>query len=245
MATSSHLEGVSVPAAILIGSVIIAGSIVYASARIGVSSAVVTSAQIQDQAPQIQTPQRAANISAVKTANEPIVGAATAPIEIAYWYDYQCPVCRGFEEQVMPQLKRDYIDTGKIRIVYKDLQFLGPDSTSLGLVSRAVWQLAPDKFAAWHKAVYDNQGEEHSGWATKDKILSITTSVIGADLAKKAMALADSNAAAYRQSMDADRSEGAAFGVKATPSMIVGNKLLIGLYPYETVKAAIDAALKK
>ena len=67
----------------------------------------------------------------------------------------------------MPQLKKDYIDTGKIRIVYKDLQFLGPDSTTLGQVSRAVWQLAPSKFADWHKAVYDNQGQEKTGWATK------------------------------------------------------------------------------
>ena len=69
--------------------------------------------------------------------------------------------------------------------------------------------------------------------------------MLGADLAKKAVALADSNASAYKQSMDADEAEGAAFGVRATPSMIVGNKLLVGLYPYETVKAAIDAALKR
>ena len=78
----------SIPAAILLGSVIIAGSIVYASSRGGVvqsvqNAPVVAAAQIQGQA--AQQPQNAANISAVKTANEPIVGSASAPIEIAYW----------------------------------------------------------------------------------------------------------------------------------------------------------------
>jgi protein-disulfide isomerase len=255
MATNhSGLDGLSVPVAILIGAVIIAGSVLFVGSRISTVSGVAATAPaalagapdaVQQAAAARPAPTKVGDIKQVKTAGEPVVGSATAPIVVAYWFDYQCPVCQAFEESVMPQVKRDYIDTGKIRIVYKDMQFLGPDSQTLGLTARAVWQLAPDKFAAWHKALFDNQGRENSGWATADKIKSFSLPVLGADLTAKVMAMASSSRVAFKAQMDADKSEGASYGLNATPSFIIGNKVLVGLYPYDAVKAAIDEALKK
>ncbi|HEX7724331.1 MAG TPA: thioredoxin domain-containing protein [Candidatus Paceibacterota bacterium] len=249
MATNqSGLDHVSVPVSILIGAVIIAVSILLAGIRISKAPALAVGAAptVAGQAAAKPTVQnRTGDIKQVKTAGNPIIGSASAPVVIAYWFDYQCPVCQRFEEQVMTQIKRDYIDTGKIRVVYKDLQFLGPDSQTLGLTARAVWQLAPDKFVAWHKSLFDNQGRENSGWATPDAIRKFSEPVLGADLTTKVMALAESNKTAFKTKMDADKSEGGTFGINATPSFIIGSKVLVGLYPYETVKAAIDEALKK
>jgi len=47
---------------------------------------------------------------------------------VAYWFDYQCPYCRRVEENVLPQLIAEHVDRGNVKIVFKDFQFLGPDS---------------------------------------------------------------------------------------------------------------------
>ena len=245
----NSLDSLSVPTAILIGSAIIAGSVLFVGSRLsggyaGTAGALVSPAQpIAPTGDDAQPAAKAADVSQVKTAGDPIVGSATAPIEIAYWFDYQCPFCRQNEETVMLEILKDYVDTGKIRIVYKDFQFLGPDSDSLAVVARAVWQLAPDQFAAWHKAIFDDQGKENSGWATPDEIKTITTGVLGADLTAKVLALASADKAQFQTAIDADKAEGQAFGVDATPSLMIGSKLLVGAYPYDTIKSDIDAAL--
>ena len=189
-------------------------------------------------------PAQTADISKVKTVGEPFMGNPNAPVTMAYWYDYQCPFCERNEEQTMPQLIKDYVDTGKVKIVFKDFQFLGVDSQTLGKTSRAVWEVAPDKFYAWHKAVYDNQGTENTGWATAEKIRSITEGVLGVSDTNKVLALVKTNGDVYQKEMDADKAEGSGFGVTGTPSFIIGKQLVIGAVPYAQLKTAIDTALK-
>lgn len=222
---------------VIIAGVIIAGAVVFASRQPVQQAQPAATAQGQQVAP-------AVDISKVKTDGEPFIGKVDAPVIVAYWYDYQCPFCQRNEQNTMPQIIKNYVDTGKVKIVFKDFQFLGEDSQRLGKVSRAVWETVPDKFYAWHKAVYDNQGTENTGWATDAKILSISTSVLGAADAQKVMQLAVKNADAYQKEMDADKAEGAAMGINGTPGTIIGKQLIPGAQPYAAFQAAIDAALK-
>lgn len=238
----SSQNKLSTPIAIIIAGVIIAGAIFLGTSRSSNGSA---AAVPQQQAQAQAAPQIAVDISKVKTDGEPYVGKVDAPVTIAYWYDYQCPFCKQNEETVMPQIVKDYVDTGKVKIVFKDFQFLSEDSQRLGKVARAVWDIAPTKFYQWHKAVYDNQGTENTGWATDAKILSITTGVLGATDAQKAMQLAVKNADTYQKEMDADKAEGGAMGINGTPGTIIGKQLISGAQPYAAFKQAIDAALKK
>lgn len=225
-----------IPAAIVIAGAIIGGGLL-----IGLksnSNAVATSAPAQQQAA-AQT----ADITKVKTAGEPTYGNANAPVTIAYWYDYQCPFCKQNEETAMPQLVKEYVDTGKVKIVFKDYQFLGQDSQTLGQFSRAVWAVAPTTFYKWHKFVYDNQGTENTGWATAAKIRAITIGVLGASDEAKVEQLVKTNGSAYQKEMDADKAEGTDFGVSGTPGFIIGKQRIDGAVPYAQIKAAIDTAL--
>lgn len=224
-----------IPAAIIIAGAIIAGALV-----IGLRSRSDTAMTANPQ------PQAApADITKVKIAGEPTIGNANAPVTIAYWYDYQCPFCKQNEETAMPQVVKDYVETGKVKIVFKDFQFLGEDSQTLGKFSRAVWEAAPNKFYPWHKAIYDNQGTENTGWATQEKILSITTGVLGATDTGTVAVLVKSNGAAYQKEIDADKAEGSAFGVNGTPGFIIGKQRIDGAVPYAQIKAAIETALTK
>ncbi len=225
-----------IPAAIVIAGAIIGGALIAGLSNR--SSAATTTAPTQQQAA-AQT----ADISKVNTTGEPFIGQSNAPITIAYWYDYQCPFCKQNEETAMPQLIKEYVNTGKVKIVFKDFQFLGPDSQTLGQFSRAVWAAAPAKFYLWHKAVYDNAGTENTGWATHDKIMSITTSALGASVANQVNQLVNTNGATYQKAMDADKAEGSAFGVTGTPGFIIGKQRIDGAVPYTQIKSAVEAAL--
>lgn len=226
----------AIPAAIVIAGIFIAGAIFFGGVK---STPAPKTAVTPPAQPQAQT----ADISKVNTNGEPFIGRPNAPVVMAYWYDYQCPFCQRHEELTMPQIIKDYVDTGKVKIVFKDYQFLGDDSQTLGKFSRAVWETAPNKFYAWHKAIYDNQGQENTGWATQSKIMLTTTNILGADGAGKVASLVEKNGDAYQKEMDADKIEGITMGVKGTPGTIIGKELIAGAVPYEQFKAVLDKAL--
>lgn len=198
-------------------------------------------AQQQQAAPQPPAP--AVDISKVSVKGNPFIGNVNAPVVIAFWSDYQCPFCKKAAQESMPQIITDYVNTGKAKIVFKDWAFLGDDSQKIAQFARAVWAADPAKFGVWHKAIFDNQGTENTGWATHDKLMSITTAAIGAADAKKASQLVAANGAEYQKAMDADRAEGTAFGINGTPGTVIGKLLLVGAQPYSAFKAAIDTVL--
>ena len=230
-------NNLAIPGAIVIAGIIIAGGLFFGLS--GRSSAPVAGANPS----QPQAPAQAADVSKVKIAGEPFIGNQNAPVTMAEWYDYQCPFCKKHTEETMPQLIKEYVDTGKVKIVFKDFQFLGQDSQTLGQYSRAVWSTAPSKFYLWHKAVYDNSGTENTGWATQGKILSITKSVLSADETSKVVQLVKTNGTVYQKEMDADKAEGGEFGINGTPGFVIGKQLVSGAQPYAAIKQVIDLTL--
>ena len=219
-----------------------ARQIADASARI--SEVAQRAPPANSQAAGVDAVQPPVDVADVATDGEPFVGSATAPVAMALWTDYQCPYCRQLETTVIPTLVTDYVNAGKLRIIFKDFQFLGADSQTAGLASRAVWEVAPDKFYTWHKAMFDHQDGENVGWGSKDDILALTKSISGIDAAKVEQFMTD-HAAAYRKAMEADMAEGNAFGINGTPGAIVGKQLMVGAEPYAAFRAAIDAATPK
>jgi protein-disulfide isomerase len=227
-----------IAASIILASLIIAGSILYTG---GHASGTVATTDAPAAAADDTKP---ADISKVKIDGEPYYGKADAPVTIAYWSDYQCPFCQRHEQQVVTEIIKNYVDTGKAKIVFKDFAFLGADSQTLAKYAHAVWETAPDKFYAWHKAIFDNQGQENTGWATKERIEAISTPVIGAANMAKVENLVATKGDEYQKAMDADKAEGASMGIQGTPGTVIGKTLIPGAYPYDTFKNAIEAVLK-
>jgi len=182
-----------------------------------------------------------ADISKVKIAGLPFVGDPNAKVVIAFWSDYQCPFCKKAEQEVIAQIYNEYVKTGKVKIVYKDYAFLGADSQAAGWAARAVFEVAPDKFYEWSKAMFEKQDDENRGWGKRADILALTQS-LGIDSAKVDQ-LITANVKDYQEAMDADKTEGTSFGVQGTPSMIIGKQLVKGAQPYSTFKAAIDQVI--
>lgn len=233
---SAQSNNLSIPMAIVVAGILIAGAIFF-----GLRSNGPTTVAGVAQQPQ-QVAAKAVDITKVKTSGDAFVGNPNALVTVAYWYDYQCPFCRRFEEDAMSQLMTDYVKTGKVKVVFKDFQFLGPDSQTAGLAAQAVWEVAPDQFYAWHKAMYDKQDGENSGWGNKADILALTKS-LGIDSAK-VEELMTSKATEYQKAIDADKAEGSSFGINGTPGTIIGKNLISGAQPYSAVKQLVELALQ-
>jgi len=186
----------------------------------------------------------AVNIKDVNTANEPFIGQANAPVTIAEWSDYQCPYCKQFEQQTLPQIISDYVNAGKVKVVFKSFAFLGNDSISAELYARSVWKLYPSQYFAWRTAMYNAQDQEgDQGFGNAASIDKLDATVPGLDAAKIKSDVA-ANTAAYQAAADADKAEAAKLGIQGTPAFVIGTTLLPGAYPYSNFKPLIDAQLK-
>jgi protein-disulfide isomerase len=231
-------NNLSIPVAIIIAGILIAGA-VYLGTSKGANTVAVNNPQGQQAAQQQGV---AVDVSKVKIAGEPFVGNPNARVVVAEWFDYQCPFCKRFDSDALAQLMTDYIKTGKVKLVLKDFQFLGADSQTAGLAGRAIWEVAPDKFYDWHKAMFEKQDSENSGWGNKTDILALAQS-LGIDSVKVEQ-LMTSKAAEYQKAMDADKAEGGVFGINGTPGTIIGKNLISGAQPYAAVKQLVDLALQ-
>lgn len=190
------------------------------------------------------------NIKDVNLEGVPYIGEANAPVVLAYWSDYQCPFCKAVEmgheqipiEPAMPTLIEEYVETGKLKIVFKDYAFLSEDSTTAALYGRAVWELYPTKYWAWREAMFTAQDEEHGGFGDEATILTLSGKIAGIN-AQTLKAKVAEKTEAYTTAIDADRAEGTEMGISGTPGFITGKTLIPGADTLANFKKAIDAQL--
>lgn len=228
------------PVAIIIAGLLIGGGLFFglkSNKPVIVDNANLKKQQVANEKPPVQQ----ADIKNVKIEGEPFIGNPNAPVTMAYWFDYQCPYCKRFDKGTISSVVDNYVKNGKVKIVFKDYQFLGPDSNTAGLAARAVFEIAPDKYYEWHTAMFEKQDNENSGWGNKKDILALTKS-LGIDSVKVAELMV-SKASQYQQSMDADKQEGTKLGINGTPGTIIGKQLLAGAETYSTVQQLIDSEL--
>lgn len=237
--SSDVLQKLGVPLAIVIAGALVAGAIYFSNSS--------GAAEPGTGAP------KAVNVKDVKIgAGDPYIGDTNAPITLAYWSDFQCPFCKAVEvggvqgiaiEPSIPMLIKDYVDTGKLRIVFKDFPFLGEDSITAALYEHAVWDSNPNTFYAWREAMFKAQDDEgDQGFGDEASIIALIRKIPGLD-ADALKAKVVQNRDAYLKLIEDDRSEGAAFGVSGTPGFITGTKFIGGADQPATFKAAIEEQL--
>jgi protein-disulfide isomerase len=171
------------------------------------------------------------------------LGNPAAPVRVVEFADLQCPFCREYSLQVLPQLVQDYVRSGKVRIEFRTLSFIGKDSVTAGRAAAAAAQ--QDKLWNFVDVFYYNQGEENSGYVTPaflDRIYRAAgvdpdkaTAYAASEASKKPLAAADALADQV--------------GVDSTPTILVGKrggaltKVEAAPTDLAAFKAAIDGAL--
>jgi len=146
------------------------------------------------------------------------LGRTDAPVRLVEFADLQCPICREYALQSLPTLVQDYVRTGKVRMEFRNLSFLGPDSITAGRAAAAAGQ--QNKLWNFTDVLYYNQGEENSGYVTQQFIDRINKAA-GVDSAE---ADAFAKSAASQEPLAAANTMANQFGVNATPTILVGKR---------------------
>jgi protein-disulfide isomerase len=165
------------------------------------------------------------------------LGNANAPVTIVEYADFQCPVCKRAASDLLPQIEKEYVETGKVKIEYRYFPFLGQESWDAAQAAEAAREQG--KFWEYYAALYNAQGRENSGALDYDTLLKLANNV-GLDV-ERFDATLSSNANLSVVQADADAAQ--ALGVSSTPTFFIGDEKIVGLQDIGTFRAAVDDAL--
>ena len=178
--------------------------------------------------PQEEAPTRAklADLSGV-----PMLGSNSAPITIVEYTDYQCPYCQHFHVTAFAEIKKAYIDTGKVRFFSKDMPLdFHPNAMRAAMAARCA-------------------GEKGKFWELRDTMGANPNSldmehIVGfaSDLKMDTVALrACIDGGKYKERVQSDVLEAMRIGANGTPTFIVGKsagngvagELVVGAMPFQ------------
>jgi len=181
----------------------------------------------------------------VDFGDDPRLGSQDARIAIVEFSDYQCPYCKRFQTEVFPELNKEYIDSGKIAFVYKDLPLpFHANSKSAAVAANCANE--QNDYWGYQEALFDDQaalGRNHYLDLAKQHKL---------DTAKFSACLDDKK---QIEEIDNDLAYGGSLGVDGTPSFFIGKidqsdrivaaRLVVGAQPLPVFKQLIDGLLIK
>lgn len=114
--------------------------------------------------------------------NKMVLGDPKAPVELVEFGDLQCPVCKGFAEEILPPIIENQVRNGEAKIDFRNFTIIGPQSVDAGAAALA----AGAQGSGWNfvELFYKNQGAENSGYADDAFLEAIAKAAGVADLAK-------------------------------------------------------------
>jgi protein-disulfide isomerase len=172
------------------------------------------------------------------TAEDKILGSSDAPVTIIEYASLTCPHCAAFHRETLPKLKSDWIETGKVRLVYRDFPLDGA-----ALAAAVVAHCAPpDRYFPMIGLLFERQDE----WAVEDQWrerLTQLAGVAGMDKASVDACLADE--ARKNGVVETAEKAQATYGISSTPSFIVNGRKLSGALPIERFAEVIEEAQPK
>jgi protein-disulfide isomerase len=173
-------------------------------------------------------------VTAVERGAGPSAGVAEAPVVVVAFSDFQCGYCSLFWRETFPQIKEQYIQKGKVRLVHRHLAILG--AASVQAAQAASCADDQGKFWEYHSSLFKNR----SAVAFTSARLKQYAGDLGLD-EKVFSSCLDSKK--YAQRVEAETILGRALGATGTPAFLVNGQLLIGAHPFATFQQALDALL--
>ena len=182
-------------------------------------------------------PVSAAPATVQEAMSERVLGKADAPVTIIEFASLTCPHCKDFEVNVLPKLKTAYIDTGKVKLVYRDFPLDGR-----ALLAAMTARCAPkDRYFAFLDALFRGQ----DSWARAQD----TTQALGQVARLGGMSQADFDACIKNQALfeaikkDATDAQ-QQYKIESTPTFIINGKKMDGAHTFESFEAALKPLLK-
>lgn len=181
----------------------------------------------------------------IDIASAAVKGAPNARVAVIEFSDYECPFCGRHALNTLPQLAKEYIDTGKVRYVFRNLplESIHPNAMRAAVAAECAGEQG--KYWQLHDRMFANQ-----------RALDLTSlanhgKAEGLDTTRFQQCVSGDK---YSAKVRADQTEAARVGATSTPSFFIAVltpgdsraravRMIRGAHPYPTFKAAIDSVL--
>lgn len=189
-------------------------------------------------------------VVSVSVDDDPYMGRDDAPVVMIEFLDFECPFCKRFWEQSLPQLKTNYIDTGKVKFVYRDLPlpFHDPLSTQQSLAANcARSQQGNEVYSRYHDEIFTRTKSGGTGMS-KEELYAIAAD-LGLDEATFRVCL---DSEQFKDEVSKDIADAQKVGASGTPTLLIGKSTtdgiiqaerIIGAQPYPVFQQVIDRYL--
>jgi protein-disulfide isomerase len=203
----------------------------------------------QPAAPAAQAPQVTKGVASID--DDPILGDKNAPVTLIEFSDYECPFCKRHFDSTHPELVKKYIDTGKVKLVFRDfpLSFHEPMASKEAIAASCARDQGGDKkYYEFHDEIFKRTTSNGTG-LDDAKIKSIATD-LKLNMGTFTTCLSNTSKA---DEVKKDIADGTAAGASGTPTFLIGKStsdgkidgdLVVGAQPFAAFQAVIDPLLK-
>ena len=172
----------------------------------------------------------------------PLLGSLDAPVTIIEFGDYQCPNCKKWFLSTKPDIVTNYIDTGKVNLVFIDIAFLGKDSIPASIASYCAEEQG--KYWDYHSFLYSNQMSIDNGWANSESLKGYAYN-LGLNMDMFVSCL---DSEQYLKRVQFNTEEAQNNGVTGTPTFfIIGpngiQEKIVGPQPFSVFEKVIESML--
>ncbi len=238
---------------ILLGGIIISASILSSSGKFQKLADTGSAAVAQPSGNPAPTAQQPAGQPSgpvkVSVDNDPVLGDKNAPLTLIEFSDYECPFCKRTFTDLLPDLKKNYIDTGKVKLVYRDfpLSFHANAEKEAEAAECARSQSNDAMYYKFHDQIFTKTTSNGTGLALTE--LPIIAKSLGLNVNQFQQCL---DSGKFKDEVAKDIADGTAAGVSGTPSWIIGTsskdgqiegQLVVGAQPFSAFKTIIDEKL--
>lgn len=161
--------------------------------------------------------------------------------EIIIYGDYKCPYCKKLEKSIMPKLKKDYIDKGKVKFTFVNMAFLGEDSIKGSRAGHAVQNIAPKQFLEFQKNMFSVQPNHEDKWITNklldNQIEKLDISKEKKEEIKKNYKIKDSQS--WNDAKE-DKIKAKEEKIKMAPSVFINGKKVEDVYNFNEYKKKLN-----
>jgi protein-disulfide isomerase len=198
-----------------------------------------------------QKPQQPTGYVDVSLDNDAVLGDPNALVTLVEFVDYECPFCKRFADETLPQIKSEYIDTGKVKLVMRDLplSFHQNAHVESQAAECAREQGGDSSYFQYHDEIFKRTISNGTGLAL-DQLAVIANDIgLNGSILQSCLDLEK-----YKAEVDKDISDAAVAGATGTPSFFIGKSdnsgtikgtIVVGAHPFESFKVALDTALNE
>lgn len=167
------------------------------------------------------------------------LGDPEAPVVIEAWEDFLCPACLQWTNTVKPRLQEEYIETGQVRLVFRNFPLQGfmPASRMAAMAS----QCAADQEAFWpyHDRLFIAQSRGQGGFVMEDLVEYAGEIGLNSDAMLECLGTQE-----YAGYVDDSVNQAVSLGLQATPSILIEGQLMNNPFDYDAMSAQIDSLLE-